>query len=78
MVCLCDTSTPCPFVTFEAGVTVSDALKQMIAGERVEIERQKQYLLKKESEKQAASADYERDMARYKAALERVKKNNEK
>ena len=61
-----------------SGRTVSDALKQMIAGERVEIERQKQYLLKKESEKQAASADYERDMARYKAALERVKRNNEK
>jgi N-acetylmuramoyl-L-alanine amidase len=31
LVCLCDTSTPCPFVTFDAGVTVSDALNSLVA-----------------------------------------------
>lgn len=60
-----------------SGRTVSDALKQTISGERTEIERQKQFLLKKESEKEAARVDYERDIARYKEALARTKKDDE-
>lgn len=56
------------------GRPVSDALKQMIASERTEIERQKQFLVKKEAEKITAKSDYERDMARYKAALARTQK----
>lgn len=57
------------------GRTVSDALKQMITGERAEIERQKQFLVKKEAEKLVAKSEYERDMALYKAALARVEEN---
>lgn len=57
-----------------SGKTVSDALKQMIAGERTEIERQKEYLVKKEGEKAAAQAEYDRDMARYRAAMARASK----
>jgi len=60
------------------GRTVSDALKQMITGERTEIERQKQFLLKKEAEKIVAKSEYERDMALYKAALARVEENKTK
>lgn len=57
------------------GKTVSDALKQMITGERTEIERQKQFLTRKEAEKVVAKADYDRDMAKYKQALSRTKEN---
>ncbi len=60
------------------GQVVSDALKEMIAGERAEIERQKQFLKDREGEKDSARADYERDLARYKAALARVKMNEKK
>ena len=58
-----------------SGRTVSDAIKQMITGERAEIERQKQFLVRKEAEKEVAKADYERDMAKYKAALARTKED---
>ena len=47
------------------------------SGERAEIERQKEFLVKKESEKDAAKGDYDRDMASYKAALARNKKDEE-
>lgn len=57
------------------GKTVSDAIKQMITGERAEIERQKQFLIRKEAEKDVARADYERDMAKYKAAVARTKED---
>ncbi len=57
------------------GRPVSDALKQMIASERVEIDRQKAFLVKKEAEKLTAKTDYDRDMARYKAALARTQKD---
>ena len=57
------------------GRPVSDAIKQMIASERTEIDRQKQFLLKKESEKLTAKQDYDRDMAAYKTALARAKKD---
>ena len=57
------------------GRPVSDALKQMIASERVEIDRQKAFLAKKEAEKLTAKSDYDRDMARYKAALARSQKD---
>jgi hypothetical protein len=57
------------------GQAVSDAIKQMIAGERTEIERQKQFLKDKEGEKEAARVDYERDLALYKSALARVQQN---
>lgn len=57
------------------GRTVSDAIKQMITGERAEIERQKQFLIRKEAEKDVARADYERDMAKYKAAVARTKED---
>lgn len=59
------------------GRPVSDALKQMIAGERVEIDRQKAFLVKKEAEKVTAKADYERDFAKYKAALARSEAEKE-
>lgn len=55
-----------------AGRPVSDALKQMISSERVEIDRQKAFLVKKEAEKITAKADYDRDFAKYKAALARA------
>lgn len=58
-----------------SGRTVSDALKQMIASERVEIDRQKAFLVKKEAEKITAKSDYDRDMARYKTALARSQKD---
>lgn len=58
-----------------SGRVVSDALKQMIASERVEIDRQKAFLVKKEAEKLTAKTDYDRDMARYKAALARSQKD---
>lgn len=58
-----------------SGRTVSDALKQMIASERVEIDRQKAFLVKKEAEKITAKTDYDRDMARYKTALARSQKD---
>jgi chromosome segregation ATPase len=58
-----------------SGRTVSDALKQMITGERVEIERQKQFLVRKEAEKIEAKADYERDLAKYKEAVARAKQD---
>lgn len=57
------------------GRPVSDAIKQMIASERTEIDRQKQFLLKKETEKLTAKQDYDRDMAAYKSALARAKKD---
>lgn len=57
------------------GRPVSDAIKQMIASERTEIDRQKQFLLKKESEKLTAKKDYDRDMAAYKAALARANRD---
>lgn len=57
------------------GRAVSDALKQMIASERVEIDRQKAFLVKKEAEKITAKTDYDRDMARYKSALARSQKD---
>lgn len=56
-----------------SGKAVSDALKQMIGSERVEIDRQKQFMARKEAEKSVAKSDYDRDMAKYKAALERSK-----
>lgn len=55
------------------GRPVSDALKQMISSERVEIDRQKQFMAKKEAEKLTAKSDYDRDMAKYKTALQRSK-----
>ncbi|MCB1599514.1 MAG: DUF4124 domain-containing protein [Lysobacterales bacterium] len=58
-----------------SGRTVSDALKQMITGERAEIERQKQFLVRKEAEKIEAKADYERDLAKYKEAVARAKQD---
>ena len=58
-----------------AGRVVSDAVKQMIASERAEIDRQKQFLVKKEAEKITAKTDYDRDMARYKTALSRTQKD---
>lgn len=58
-----------------SGRAVSDALKQMIASERVEIDRQKAFLVKKEAEKITAKTDYDRDMARYKSALARSQKD---
>ena len=57
------------------GRPVSDAIKQMIASERTEIDRQKQFLLKKESEKLTAKKDYDRDMAAYKSALARANRD---
>lgn len=57
------------------GRPVSDAIKQMIASERTEIDRQKQFLLKKETEKLTAKQDYDRDMAAYKSALARANKD---
>lgn len=57
------------------GRPVSDAIKQMIASERTEIDRQKQFLLKKETEKLSAKQDYDRDMAAYKAALARTNRD---
>ena len=57
------------------GRAVSDALKQMIASERVEIDRQKAFLVKKEAEKITAKTDYDRDVARYKTALARSQKD---
>jgi hypothetical protein len=60
-----------------SGQVVSDALKEMISGERIEIERQKEFLKAREGEKALARADYERDLARYKAALARVKQNEQ-
>lgn len=57
------------------GRPVSDAIKQMIASERTEIDRQKQFLVKREAEKITAKTDYERDMARYKSALARTTKD---
>lgn len=60
-----------------AGRPVSDALKQMISSERVEIDRQKAFLVKKEAEKITAKADYDRDFAKYKAALARAEANKE-
>ncbi len=58
-----------------SGRTVSDALKQMITGERAEIERQKQFLVRKEAEKIEAKSDYERDLAKYKEAVARAKQD---
>jgi chromosome segregation ATPase len=58
-----------------SGRTVSDALKQMITGERTEIERQKQFLVRKEGEKIEAKSDYERDLAKYKEAVARAKQD---
>jgi hypothetical protein len=60
-----------------SGKVVSDALKEMISNERLEIERQKEFLKTKEGEKELARVDYERDLARYKAALARVKQNEQ-
>ena len=60
-----------------AGRPVSDALKQMISSERVEIDRQKAFLVKKEAEKITAKADYDRDFAKYKAALARAEASRE-
>jgi|GEM_PF-737325 len=54
-----------------AGKPVSDTLKQMITAERGEIDKQKAYLKQKDSEKGQALIDYQRDQARYKAALAR-------
>jgi|CXWL01.1.fsa_nt_gi hypothetical protein len=53
------------------GKPVSDTLKQMITAERGEIDKQKAYLQQKDGEKGKALTDYQRDMARYKAALAR-------
>ena len=50
---------------------VTETLRQMIASERGEIDKQKAYLKKKDSEKGKALIDYQRDVARYKAALAR-------
>jgi hypothetical protein len=58
-----------------SGKVVSDALKGMISGERVEIERQKQFLLRKEAEKDIARSEYERDVAKYNAAVARAKED---
>lgn len=60
-----------------AGRPVSDALKQMITGERAEIDRQKAFMAKKEAEKITAKSDYERDFAKYKAALARTEGTKE-
>ena len=60
-----------------AGRPVSDALKQMITGERAEIDRQKAFMAKKEAEKITAKSDYERDFAKYKAALARTEASKE-
>lgn len=60
-----------------AGRPVSDALKQMITGERAEIDRQKAFMAKKEAEKITAKSDYERDFAKYKAALARTEAGKE-
>ncbi len=54
-----------------ASKPVSDTLKQMIAAERGEIDKQKAYLKQKDGEKGQALLDYHRDQARYKAAVAR-------
>lgn len=56
------------------GRVVSDTLKQTIAGERTEIERQREFMKSKEGEREAARVEYERDLERYRAALARQKK----
>lgn len=57
-----------------AGRVVSDTLKQTIAGERTEIERQKEFMKSKEGEREAARAEYEHNLERYRSALARQKK----
>lgn len=54
------------------GRPVSDALKQMISGERAEIDRQKEFLKRKETEKVAAKTEYDTNLAKYRAALART------
>lgn len=56
-----------------AGKPVTETLKSMISTEREEIARQKQFLATRESEKDKARADYERDLGRYREAMARSK-----
>lgn len=53
------------------GRPVSDALKQMISGERTEIDRQKDFLKRKETEKVTAKTEYDASLARFRAAMAR-------
>lgn len=55
-----------------SGKAVTDTLKTMITGEREEIDRQKRFLVEREADRGKAKADYDRDVARYRAALARV------
>jgi chromosome segregation ATPase len=56
-----------------AGRPVSDALKQMITSEQNEITRQRTFLENKDKEREQIKADYEQQLARYRAALARSK-----
>ncbi|MCB1608707.1 MAG: DUF4124 domain-containing protein [Xanthomonadales bacterium] len=61
--------------TERAGRAVPDALRQMIDGERKEIDRQRSFVKDKKTELLRAKHDYDRDIARYREVLARYQKS---
>ena len=62
--------------TERAGRAVPEALKQLIDGERQEIDRQRAFVKEKKIELIRAKDDYDRDMARYREVAERYEQGN--
>jgi hypothetical protein len=60
--------------TERAGKPVPEAIKQMIANERVQILTQKKYVVDKNAAKLTAKTKYEQDLKRYREVLARNKK----
>ncbi len=61
--------------TERAGRAVPEALKQMIDGERKEIDRQRSFVKDKKVELIRAKDDYDRDMARYREVAARYEQS---